>query len=100
VGRWELKTSENVSEYIDNENGSFWYTTFSKIMKHDMEYIKLETDSYLAKIHLSELPLPMTIPMRLDREYEHKNPTSENVKSVPEVLENCEIVLHTKGKFS
>ena len=68
-------------------------------MKPDMEYIELEENSYLAKIYLSVLPLPMKIPMRLDCEYIHKNPTSENVKSVSKVFGNCEIVLHTTGRF-
>ena len=77
------------------------YTSFAKRMKPDMEYIKLDDDSYLAKIHLSVLPLPMKIPMRLDGEYEHKNPTGESVKSVPEIIEGgCEIVFHTKGKLN
>jgi len=40
---------------------------------------------------------PMKIPMRLDGEYEHKNPTSEYVKSVPQVVDGSEIVLQTKG---
>ena len=75
------------------------YTIFAKKMTPDLEYIKLDEDSYLAKIHLSVMPNPMKIPMRLDQEYEHKNPTSEYVKSVPEVRDNgMEIILHTQGK--
>ena len=76
------------------------YTAFGKRMTPDVEYVKLEDNSYIAKIHLSVMPQPMKIPMRLDGEYEHKNPTSEYVKSVPEVVEGREIVLHTKGTFS
>ena len=67
-------------------------------MTPDVEYVKLEDNSYLAKIYLSVMPQPMKIPMRLDGEYEHKNPTSEYVKSVPEIVDGREIVLHTKGK--
>jgi len=74
------------------------YTAFGKRMTPDVEYVKLEDNSYLAKIHLSVMPKPLKIPMRLDGEYEHKNPTSEYVKSVPEVVEGgSEIILHTKG---
>jgi len=74
------------------------YTAFGKRMTPDVEYVKLEDNSYLAKIHLSVMPKPLKIPMRLDGEYEHKNPTSEYVKSVPEVVEGGnEIILHTKG---
>ena len=76
------------------------YTAFGKRMTPDVEYVKLEDDSYIAKIHLSVMPQPMKIPMRLDGEYEHKNPTSEYVKSVPEVVEGREIVIHTKGSLS
>ena len=75
------------------------YTVFAKKMTPDVEYIKLEEDSYLAKIHLTMMPNPMKIPMRLDQEYEHKNPTSEYVKSVPEVRQDgMEIILQTKGE--
>ena len=77
------------------------YSIFAKKMEPDIEYIKLDENSYLAKIHLSILPTPIKIPLRLDEEYKHKNPTDELVKSVPEVTENeMEIILDTKGKKS
>ncbi|CAG5105143.1 Oidioi.mRNA.OKI2018_I69.chr1.g1873.t1.cds [Oikopleura dioica] len=98
IGRWELIDSDNVAEYIDNEKGGMMYTIFAKKMKPDVEYIKLAENSYLAKIYLSISPFPIKIPLRLDEEYKHKNPTDESVKSVPEVTQNeMEIILQTKG---
>ena len=67
MGRWELVDSENVSEYIDNENGPMLYTVFGKRMKPDIEYVKLDDDSYIAKIYLEVMRQPMKIPMRLDQ---------------------------------
>ena len=99
IGRWEQVDSDNVGKYIDNEKGGMMYTIFAKKMKPDIEYIKLAENSYLAKIYLSISPFPIKIPLRLDEEYKHKNPTDELVKSVPEVTQNeMEIVLQTKGR--
>jgi len=80
IGRWQEKSKSNVIEYIDAEEGPYFYTMFAKKMKADLEYEMVAEKVFRTTFYVSWMA-PLKYPLRLDMPYEHDNPTGDAVVS-------------------
>lgn len=80
IGRWQEKSKSNVAEYIDAEEGPYFYQMFAKKMTADLEYEMVGENDFRTTFYVSWMP-PLKYPLRLDMPYEHDNPTGDPVVS-------------------
>lgn len=80
IGRWQEKSKSNVDQYIDAEDGPYFYKMFAKKMTADLEYEMIGENEFRTTFYVSWMP-PLKYPLRLDMPYEHDNPTGEPVVS-------------------
>jgi len=80
IGRWQEKSKTNVAEYIDAEEGPYFYQMFAKKMTADLEYEMVNENEFTSTFYVSWMP-PLKYPLRLDVPYEHDNPTGVPVVS-------------------
>lgn len=97
IGRWQEKSKSNVPEYIDAEEGPYFYQIFAKKMKADIEYEMVAKNVFRTTFYVSWMP-PLKYPLRLDMPYEHENPTGDAVVSEARFrVEFNDIFVVTKG---